>query len=931
MFNFNIDAVVFGIFLVANLGLGLFSSRGITTIKEYAVGDRKFSTAVIVSTIVATWIGGHDFVDNVSEVHSQGLSYIWSVVLGDWLCIALVGLFFSVRMGEFLGKLSIAEAMGDMFGRTVRIVTAVCGFIGVAGMLAVQFKVAGKIAHYAFGISNDHGIILAATIVTLYSALGGIKAVAFTDVIQLVTFSITIPLISYFLLHYAGMNSNIISTLSNNPLYDYKIVFDFTRPESLEVLFLFIFFGIPGFSPAIFQRVAIAKDTLQIREAFVTAGTICAIIVAMLCWVGVIISVNAPQIATDDVVQYLLNQVSIIPGFKGLILAGIMAMVMSTVDSYINCSSVLIVHDFCNSLNLRLFKSELLSARLAAMLVGILSVLIAMREGNWIEIITFAFSFYMPLVTVPFIMAILGFRSSAQSVILGMIAGAITVICGHYFELKINPIPPAMLMNLIVLFASHYLLRQKGGWVGIKDRRPLERLRQEREMANIKFWKNVRDFTITKLLQRNCPEGDGLIAITGFFLMISVFGSVHNLDQRIYTIHEALLSVVYPLTLVSSAILIGYPLWLQSWKDSNAFPYIWNVIMFWVLIVFSFFIVLLSGFAEIQLIVFMVNLLIISSLIRWRWAFINIVIGCSVAMFLHKHYVSVSSIVIEPASSQFNTIYLLLLVSSALVLFLKPKEGRYTLSEEKVEHLSKRIDFQNEEIDKLTELKYEFLRNIQHEARTPIAGITNLSEILWLRYDDLSEEQRRKTVEMIASSGERLKSLIFNFIDVSQLSSLKFTLTKKAVDLGAVLKERIQLCDKFYIEEKDSGKREFIVDIDENLLARCDEYYMSRVFDNLIANAIKYCKVGKIEIALHNVGDNIEFTITDEGIGIPDDELDKIFGVMVVSSRTRTPAGGRGVGLALCSKAIELHRGKIWAERVLKNKGSRFKFIIPKV
>ncbi len=383
-FNLTPDSIIFSLFLIANLTLGLFSSRGITTIKEYAVGDRKFTTAVIVSTIVATWIGGHDFVDNVTEVHAQGLSYIWSVVLGDWMCIAFVGLFFSVRMGEFLGKLSIAEAMGDMFGKKVRIVTALCGFIGVAGMLAVQFNVAGKISHYAFGISQFQGIVLAARIVTLYSALGGIKAVAFTDVIQLITFSITMPLIVYFLLHYTGEHSNIVSTLSNNPLYDYKMVFDFTRSDSLEVLFLFIFFGIPGFSPAIFQRVAIAKDTLQIREAFVTAGTICAIIVSMLCWIGIIISVNAPHLASNDIVQYLLDQASIIPGFKGLILAGIMAMVMSTVDSYINSSSVLIVHDFCKSLNIRLFKDELLSTRLVAVFVGILSVLIAMREGNWI-------------------------------------------------------------------------------------------------------------------------------------------------------------------------------------------------------------------------------------------------------------------------------------------------------------------------------------------------------------------------------------------------------------------------------------------------------------------------------------------------------------------------------------------------------------------
>jgi Na+/proline symporter len=65
-------------------------------------------------------------------------------------------------MGEFLGKLSIAEAMGDLFGRHVRIITAICGFIGIAGVIAIQFQVAGKLTHYAFGIEEKYGIIIAA-------------------------------------------------------------------------------------------------------------------------------------------------------------------------------------------------------------------------------------------------------------------------------------------------------------------------------------------------------------------------------------------------------------------------------------------------------------------------------------------------------------------------------------------------------------------------------------------------------------------------------------------------------------------------------------------------------------------------------------------------------------------------------------------------
>lgn len=140
--NFKMDSVIFTGFLVANLWLGLSSSRGIRNIKEYAIGDRNFSTATISATIVATWIGGGFFCTLIPESYSNGLHFIWVTLLGDILCLSLIALFFAPRMKEFLGKVSIASAMGDLFGRRVQIVTAISGFIGISGLIAMQFRIA---------------------------------------------------------------------------------------------------------------------------------------------------------------------------------------------------------------------------------------------------------------------------------------------------------------------------------------------------------------------------------------------------------------------------------------------------------------------------------------------------------------------------------------------------------------------------------------------------------------------------------------------------------------------------------------------------------------------------------------------------------------------------------------------------------------------
>ena len=201
----------------------------------------------------------------------------------------------------------------------------------------------------------------------------------------------------------------------------------------------------------------------------------------------------------------------------------------------------------------------------------------------------------MPIVSVPFIMAILGFRSTEKSVLLGMTAGFITGLVWNIFKIKIiDSVPIAMLANLIVLIGSHYLLKQSGGWVGIKDKKTLIIIQNERENKFKKIMRDFKEFNIVEVCKHNYPNGEGLISILGFFVMIVTFSSVHNLSIKFHNQHSFLLDVLYPLTLCTSSALISYPLWLQQWKDSCFIAVIWNFIMFSVLICFSFLISFMS-------------------------------------------------------------------------------------------------------------------------------------------------------------------------------------------------------------------------------------------------------------------------------------------------------------------------------------------------
>jgi Na+/proline symporter len=145
----NIDLIIFVTFLIINLCVGLLYGRGVTTIGEYALGRRNFSTGTLVATLVATWIGAGFFTYTLVETYRKGL-YFLIPTLGDSLVLLVVGYFFIPRMTEFLGKLSIADAMAELFGPKARLLTVIASILASIGILGVQFKVAAKILELIF-------------------------------------------------------------------------------------------------------------------------------------------------------------------------------------------------------------------------------------------------------------------------------------------------------------------------------------------------------------------------------------------------------------------------------------------------------------------------------------------------------------------------------------------------------------------------------------------------------------------------------------------------------------------------------------------------------------------------------------------------------------------------------------------------------------
>lgn len=456
-------------YLALLLWIGLRSARRIKTSDDYTLAGRGVGWVVVLATTAVTMIGGGASVGMVSQVFEVGIAA--ALVTCAWhLQLIFTGLFVAPKL-RGLNLITIGDYFHLKFGSLARELAVINCIIFLVGVLTAQLAAIGTMTNSVLGIPYGTALLIGAAVTIFYATVGGIRAVVNTDVLQFVILVVGIGVASALLLAQHGGFEAMLAAASSGQA---GVTGHWSATELLSLFFAFLLGE--TFAPTYTVRCFIARDREQARWGVAGAGVFLLLFLPIATFVlgtsaqihpDVQTAVSAEQnqilqaaaatgqemsqdTALDRARQVAfpaLVRSTFHPAFAGIMIAAIVAAVMSSADSCLSSFATVIMEDtYRRHINKKASDQQLLRvAQVTTVVAGVAAAVCALFFSNVADILVFVYDFWAPTMILPFLVAVFWYSPTRiHAVVVSMVVGIFATIAWRFGLASPGDVGPAL-------------------------------------------------------------------------------------------------------------------------------------------------------------------------------------------------------------------------------------------------------------------------------------------------------------------------------------------------------------------------------------------------------------------------------------------------------------------------------------------------------
>ena len=429
-----LDIFFISVFLVGNIVLGIISRRKCWDVKEAVFGkESKFSNFTLLTSICATLLSATFFMNSIQKINLDGLPFVIDRLIMRTGTLLLTIIFLVPRIVVTKMAFSWYEYIGKIYGEKLRVIFATVNVCLSTAITARLFFVLSIIFSIILGCSAEmakiFGIFFAIILIS-YSAFGGLRAVTITDVFQFFVFITVILFLTLFfwVKSPAEVHTNFVNLFNgSNPKMTWAACFG-DLEKTMFTLSIWMMTVIPDFPQELYQRCYASKNLKQTKKIIYISFFIFFLFVAVVVFLSLQIMASNSNLKKDEIIPYLVNHFSF-PGLKGLFSIAVLSLAISTADSVLNGTAIVITNDIISPISGCMVTSSLI--RKMTFVIGFFAIIISYFATTIFDTFAIVAEFAFPLTCFTFLAIILGVRTHKNVIYISMFTGIAPIIIYH--------------------------------------------------------------------------------------------------------------------------------------------------------------------------------------------------------------------------------------------------------------------------------------------------------------------------------------------------------------------------------------------------------------------------------------------------------------------------------------------------------------------